>query len=108
MKDDADVKAKASPEEPDDLEAALKDDRIDLGAISEIPVEITALLGSATMPVSRLLKLSRGSVIRLNRKVGEPVDIMVNNRLIARGEIVIVENRIGITMTEIISARHTA
>lgn len=85
------------------IESALKEEHIDLGAISDIPVEITAVLGAASMPVSRLLKLSRGSVVRLDRKVGEPVDVTVNNRLIARGEIVIVENRIGITMTEIIS-----
>ncbi|MET0155968.1 MAG: flagellar motor switch protein FliN [Rickettsiales bacterium] len=94
---------------PDDdditMESALREEHIDLGAISDIPVEVTAILGSASMPVSRLLKLSRGSVVRLDRKVGEPVDITVNNRLIARGEIVIVENRIGITMTEIIAGQ---
>lgn len=79
-----------------------REERLDLAAISDIPVEITAVLGTARMPVSKLLKLSRGSVVRLDRKVGEPVDVMANNRLIARGEIVIVENKIGVTMTEII------
>lgn len=78
-----------------------RSDNVNLSTISDIPVEVTAVLGSAKMEVSRLLELSRGSVVRLDRKVGEPIDIMVNNRLIARGEIVIVENKIGITMTEI-------
>jgi flagellar motor switch protein FliN/FliY len=75
---------------------------VDLDSISDIPVEISAVLGSVKMPVSQLLKLGRGAVVKLNRKVGEPIDIYVNERLVARGEIVIVENRIGVTMTEII------
>lgn len=77
-------------------------EEVDLDSISDIPVEISAVLGRSTMPVSQLLKLGRGAVVKLNRKVGEPIDIYVNNRLVARGEVVIVENRIGITMTEII------
>lgn len=75
---------------------------VTLESISDIPVEISAVLGSSTMPVSQLLKLGRGAVVKLDRKVGEPIDIYVNTRLVARGEVVIVENRIGITMTEII------
>jgi flagellar motor switch protein FliN/FliY len=77
-------------------------EEVDLDSISDIPVEISAVLGRTTMPVSQLLKLGRGAVVKLNRKVGEPIDIYVNNRMVARGEVVIVENRIGITMTEII------
>lgn len=75
---------------------------INLDSISDIPVEISAVLGRTSMPVSQLLKLGRGAVVKLDRKVGEAIDIYVNNRLVARGEVVIVENRIGITMTEII------
>lgn len=75
---------------------------ISLEAVADIPVEISAVLGRTTMPVSQLLKLGRGAVIKLDRKVGEAIDIYVNDRLIARGEVVIVENRIGITMTEVI------
>jgi flagellar motor switch protein FliN/FliY len=67
-----------------------------------VPVQISAVLGKATMPVNQLLKLGRGAVIELDRRVGESIDIYVNNRLIARGEVVIVEDRLGITMTEII------
>ncbi|MBR0657606.1 flagellar motor switch protein FliN [Plastoroseomonas arctica] len=77
----------------------------DLEAVYDIPVQITAVLGRATMQVSQLLKLGRGAVVELDRKLGEAVDIYVNNRLIARGEVVMVEdNRIGITMTEIVKS----
>ena len=78
-----------------------KDD-VDIDCISDIPVEISAVLGRCNMAVSQLLKLGRGAVVTLDRKVGEPIEILVNNRLVARGEVVIVENKIGITMTEII------
>ena len=56
------------------------------------------------MQVNQLLKLGRGAVIELDKKVGEPIDIFVNNRLIARGEVVVVDDRIGVTMTEIIKS----
>jgi len=77
---------------------------ISLEAIYDIPVQISVVLGAAEMQVSQLLKLGRGAVVELDRKVGEPVDVYVNNRLIARGEVVIVEDKIGITMTEIIKS----
>jgi flagellar motor switch protein FliN/FliY len=54
------------------------------------------------MSVAQLLQLSQGSVLELDRKVGEAIDIYVNNRLVARGEVVIVDERLGVTMTEII------
>ncbi len=79
----------------------------DLEAVYLIPVEVSAVLGKATMRVSDLLKLGRGAVIELDRKVGEAIDIYVNNRLVARGEVVVVEDRLGITMTEIIKADRT-
>ena len=79
----------------------------DLEAVYGIPVEVSAVLGKATMQVSSLLKLGRGAVIELDRKVGEAIDIYVNNRLVARGEVVVVEDRLGITMTEIIKAERT-
>ncbi len=78
------------------------DEEVSLDSISDIPVEITAVLGRTSMPVSQLLKLGRGAVVKLDRKVGEPIEIYVNGRLVARGEVVLVENKIGITMTEII------
>ncbi|MGB8274846.1 MAG: flagellar motor switch protein FliN [Alphaproteobacteria bacterium] len=76
----------------------------DLEAVYEIPVQVSAVLGKATMQVSQLLKLGRGAVVELDRKVGEAIDIYVNNRLVARGEVVVVDDRLGVTMTEIIKA----
>lgn len=73
-----------------------------LEAVYDIPVQVSAVLGKATMQVNQLLKLGRGAVVELDRKVGEAIDIYVNNRLVARGEVVVVEDRLGITMTEII------
>jgi flagellar motor switch protein FliN len=75
-----------------------------LEAIYSVPVQISAVLGKATMPISQLIKLGRGAILELDRKVGESVDIVVNNRLVARGEVVVVDERIGITMTEIIKS----
>src|SRR5271155_1117794 len=80
----------------------------DLDAVYGIPVEVTAVLGKSEMQVSHLLKLGRGAVIELDRKVGEAIDIYVNNRLVARGEVVVVEDRLGITMTEIIKSERSA
>ena len=74
----------------------------DLDAVYDVPVQVSAVLGRAQMQVSQLLKLGRGAVVELDRKVGEAVDIYVNNRLVARGEVVVVEDRLGVTMTEII------
>jgi len=75
---------------------------VTLEAVYDIPVQLSVVLGKTSMQVSQLLKLGRGAVVELDRKVGEPIDIYVNNRLIARGEVVVVEERIGVTMTEII------
>jgi flagellar motor switch protein FliN/FliY len=74
----------------------------DLAPVFDVPVSISAVLGRATMSVAQLLQLSSGSVLDLDRKVGEAIDIYVNNRLVARGEVVIVDDRLGVTMTEII------
>jgi flagellar motor switch protein FliN/FliY len=76
----------------------------DLEAVYDIPVQISAVLGRATMQVSQLLKLGRGAVVELDRRVGEAIDIYVNNRLVARGEVVVVDERLGVTMTEIVKA----
>ena len=73
-----------------------------LSAVYDIPVQLSAVLGKTTMPVSQLLRLGRGAVVELDRKVGEPVEIYVNNRLVARGEVLVVDDHLGITMTEIV------
>jgi len=74
----------------------------DLEAVFDIPVKVSAVLGKSNLQVSQLLRLGRGAVIELDRKVGEAIDIYVNNRLVARGEVVLVDDRLGVTMTEII------
>ena len=74
----------------------------DLAPVFDVPVNISAVLGRAHLSVAQLLQLSQGSVLELDRKVGEAIDIYVNNRLVARGEVVVVEDRLGVTMTEII------
>jgi flagellar motor switch protein FliN/FliY len=76
----------------------------DLAAVYDVPVQVSAVLGKANMQVSQLLKLGRGAVVELDRKVGEAIDIYVNNRLVARGEVVVVDERLGVTMTEIVKA----
>jgi len=75
-------------------------------SILRIPVSVQVVLGSATMPISGLVKLGRGAVIPLDRRVGEPVDVMVNGRVVARGEVVVMdeaESRFGISLTEVVS-----
>jgi flagellar motor switch protein FliN/FliY len=76
----------------------------DLEAVFDVPVKVSAVLGRARMEVGELLKLAPGAVLELDRKVGEAIDIYVNNRLVARGEVVLVEEKLGVTMTEIIKA----
>ena len=76
----------------------------ELEAVFDVPVRVSAILGRTRMDVGQLLKLGVGSVLELDRKVGEAIDIYVNNRLVARGEVVLVENKLGVTMTEIIKS----
>ena len=74
----------------------------DLAPVFDVPVAISAVLGKSSMSVAQLLRLGSGSVLELDRKVGEAIDIYVNNRLVARGEVVVVDDRLGVTITEII------
>lgn len=79
--------------------------------IMNIPVEVQIVLGSTEMPVSELMALTKGSTVSLNRRIGEPVDVMVNGRKIARGEITVLEHdpsRFGVRLTEIIAAAKSA
>jgi flagellar motor switch protein FliN/FliY len=72
--------------------------------VMRIPVTVKIVLGSATMPVANLMRLARGAVIPLDRRVGEPVEMMVNGRVVARGEVVVVDegnSRFGIKLTEV-------
>ncbi len=73
-------------------------------AVYETIVEVWAILGTAPIPIFQLLKMGRGAVIELDRTVNDPIEIRVNNRLIARGEIVVVEDKIGVCITENVTA----
>jgi flagellar motor switch protein FliN/FliY len=92
--------------DPSGLPATVDEDEektaSDLAPVFDVPVNISAVLGKAHISVAQLLKLSQGSILELDRKVGEAIDIYVNNRLVARGEVVVVEEQLGVTMTEII------
>lgn len=121
--EEAPAEAPAAPEESQEEGMSLKEihdpsdliddaDKYEMGepmakdveAIYDVPVQISAVLGRSTMQVSQLLKLGRGAVVELDRKVGEAIDIYVNNRLVARGEVVVNEDKLGITMTEIVKS----
>lgn len=71
-------------------------------AVYEVPVEISAVLGTAQIPVSQLLKMGRGAVLELDRLVGDPVDIYVDKQMVARGDVVVVEEKIGVTLHDTI------
>lgn len=75
---------------------------VGLAAVHDVPVKVQAVLGRSRMPIGELLRLKAGMVVELDRRVGEPVDIFVNNRLIARGEVVMIDNSLGVTLTEIV------
>jgi flagellar motor switch protein FliN len=92
----------ASPTAPEDSMSPKM--ASDLEAVLDVPVHVSAVLGRTRMDIGDLLKLGPGTVLELDRKVGESIDIFVNNRLVARGEVVLVEERLGITMTEIIKS----
>jgi flagellar motor switch protein FliN/FliY len=102
------VNESAVPDHPlDEAEASLAalSSGNNLDRILRIPVVVQVVLGSATMPVANLLKLGRGAVIPLDHRVGEPVDVVVNGRLVARGEVVVVEDdnsRFGVSLTEVV------
>ena len=79
----------------------------DLEAVFDVPVQVSAVLGRTRMDIGDLLRLGPGAVLELDRKVGEAIDIYINNRLVARGEVVLVEEKLGVTMTEMIKAERT-
>ena len=96
----ADVAPPPTDGDPDSVSRSAAD----LEAVFDVPVQVSAVLGRARMEVGELLKLGPGTVLELDRRVGEAIDIYVNNRLVARGEVVLVEDKLGVTMTEIIKA----
>ena len=93
----------AGPEKPE----AGTHSAAELETVFDVPVTVKAVLGRSSMEVSELLKVGKGTIVELDRKVGEAIDIYVNNRLVARGEVVLVEDRLGVTMTEMIKQDRT-
>jgi flagellar motor switch protein FliN len=91
-----------APAPPGEHEGYAERTAAELEAVFDVPVRISVVLGRTKMPVSQLLRMDTGTVIELDRQVGEAVEIFINDRLVARGEIVLVESRLGVTMTEII------
>lgn len=81
---------------------ANKDTELTLEALYDVPVQISVVLGKTSMQLNQLLKLGRGAVIELERAVGEPIDVFVNDKMVAKGEIVIVDNKLGVTLTEVV------
>ncbi|MBO0660956.1 flagellar motor switch protein FliN [Jiella sp. MQZ9-1] len=91
-------------DEDEHVAAEPASEHIDLDLVMDVPVTMQVVLGSATMPVANILKLGRGAVVKLDTKVGDPVDVVVNGRIVARGEIVVIdkeEQRFGITLTDV-------
>jgi len=89
-------------------EASATGEPLNLDAVMRIPVTIQVVLGSASMQVANLMKLRRGAVVPLDHRVGEPVDVVVNGRVVARGEVVVVEDdnsRFGVSLTEIVGVQ---
>lgn len=94
---------------PEDRPPASRDRNLDM--VMRIPVSVQVVLGSATMTVANLMKLSRGSVVVLDHSVGEPVDVLVNGHVVARGEVVVVEEEnstLGVSLTEIVGPSPSA
>ena len=85
----------------------MNDNVTELDAVLEVSVEITAVLGTAMMPISQILKLGRGAVVELNRGVDEDIEIHANNRLVATGDVIVIEDRLGVNINEIVRITET-
>jgi len=90
----------------EDKEYGVKSDgsRSEMEAVLDVKLEVTAVLGTAFMPISQILKLGRGAVVELDRSVGEDIELHANNQLIARGEVIVVEDRLGVTVNDVIKS----
>jgi flagellar motor switch protein FliN/FliY len=104
LEGDVATRALQAPVEQEQQDESVHRTAADLESVFDVPVQVSAVLGRTRMQVGELLKMGPGAVLELDRKVGEAIDIYVNNRLVARGEVVLVEEKLGVTMTEIIKA----
>ncbi len=97
----------ASPSPPAATGAGAREHAGNYDTILKIPVTVQVVLGSTSMPVASLMKLGRGAVVALDQRIGEPVNVMVNGRVVARGEVVVVDedsSRFGVSLTEIVTS----
>jgi len=105
--DDAAAPAPAeTPKADESVAPAPEPSAPNLNTILSIPVTVQVVLGSTSMPVASLMKLSRGAVVSLDQRVGDPVDVVVNGKIVARGEIVVVDEasqRFGVSLLEIVA-----
>lgn len=76
----------------------------EMEAVLNVKLEVSAVLGTADMPISQILKLGRGAVVELDRTVGEDIEIHANNQLVAKGEVIVVEDRLGVTISDVIKS----
>jgi len=87
----------------EDLPPSAPEPAVDeMEAVFDVPVKVKAVLGGARVQVGELIQMRSGSVVELDRRVGEPVDVFVNDRFIARGELVLIDGSLGVTLTEIV------
>jgi len=95
----------AEPARFDNLRAERADDAADLNldVILDVPVALSLEVGRTRMPIRNLLQLNRGSVVELERGAGEPLDVYVNGTLIAHGEVVVINDRFGVRLTDVVS-----
>ena len=82
--------------------ASIADEDADtIGAIYGISIDVTAVLGTALMPISQILKLGRGAVVELDRLVGEEIELVAEEEIIAKGEVIVIEDRLGVSITKV-------
>lgn len=95
----------ATPARFDALQAEAPDDATDLNldVILDVPVSLSLEVGRTRMPIRNLLQLNRGSVVELERGAGDPLDVYVNGTLIAHGEVVVINDRFGVRLTDVVS-----
>ena len=89
------------PSSPSKINSSMIEER-DLDPVLDVPIKLTAILGRTKLPIADVLRLTEGSVLELEKAIGEPVDILVNDRLVARGEVVLVDQQLGVTLSQIL------
>jgi len=104
MADDEDM-MEAQTEEPSPASAPAVSDDAEEGAVYGISVDVIAVLGTSMMPISQILKLGRGAVVELDRLVGEEIELTAEKQIIARGEVVVIEDRLGVSITKILKSQ---